>query len=59
MMRKHKTVAEREEELRRRPVEYDDNGVPKFPVTYSQLFRECQRLQALLKAVRLEEKNDD
>ena len=50
MRRRHKTVAERAEELSRQPVSYHANGNVKFPVTYSQLMRECERLHALITA---------
>ncbi len=42
------TVAEREEDLRRKPVGYHANGTVKQPVTYSQLLRECERLLAIV-----------
>ena len=33
-------------ELRDLPVVYHENGNVKFPVTYTQLLRECERLRA-------------
>jgi len=43
-MSKRKTVSEKEKELLVKPVEYHPNGQVKFPATYSQLLRECERL---------------
>lgn len=52
-----KTVAEQESHLRRQPVEYNANGTVKFPVTYSQLLKECKRLWRVsaAKSVRIKE----
>lgn len=36
-------------QLSRSPVEYDEDGKIKHPVTWVQLLRECQRLHDLLK----------
>lgn len=41
-----KTVAEKEAELRNSQVAYHPDGSAKFPVTYSQLLPECERLRA-------------
>ena len=40
-----KTVREREDEIRSRPVEYNPNGTVKLPVTWAQLLDECIRLK--------------
>lgn len=51
-MTQRKAVAEREEELRNLPVQFDDDGTVRVPVTYSQLLRECERLKAENKFMR-------
>ena len=43
-----KSVAEREAELRSQPVAYHENGQVRFPVTYTQLLRECQQIHRQL-----------
>ena len=40
------SYSEQEDALRQAQVNYHPNGNVKFPVTYAQLLRECERLHA-------------
>ena len=50
-----KTVADKELELGSKPVCYHQNGNVKFPVTYTQLLRETERLRAIVVATQYED----
>lgn len=52
MNRKYPTAQEFEDELRKQPVGYLDNGTVRHPVNYSSLIRECERLYAALREMK-------
>jgi len=49
--RRYPTVQEREEEARKQPVRYWDNGVVRLPVSWASLARECERLHKIAQMI--------
>lgn len=49
--RRNPTVQDFEDELRKQPVGYWDNGTVRHPVNFSSLIRECERLHKIAQMI--------